>query len=288
VRAYAANTHQGLVWNYNEDWVSIILNIVKPKNRTNEDWPKCSFFGIYDGHGGSKCAEFLWDYLHQFVIWDENFPKDPKQALWNGFATAEKKFLEFCYLGEGKDLWDKSGSCALVVLIVGNQCYIANVGDSRAILSSNKGTEIYTLSWDHKPTDEFEKQRVILNGGQIYHWTAITPSDTENPDIVVGPLWVLPGRLSVCRTFGDYEAKLTDRGGNPKVVIAVPEVKSFEIKDEHDFVLIGCDGIFDRMNNVDTINAVWKSAQENNFDTIHSYASVGIDTVMKNSLYWKT
>jgi len=108
------------VRNYNEDWVSIILNIIKPQNWENEEWPKCSFFGIYDGHGGSKCAEFLRDYLHQFVIWDEKFPSDPKQALWNGFANAEKKFLEYCYQGENKDLRDKSGSCALVVLIVGS------------------------------------------------------------------------------------------------------------------------------------------------------------------------
>lgn len=39
--------------NYNEDRVSIILNIVKPENRKNENWPKCSFFGVYDGHGGN-------------------------------------------------------------------------------------------------------------------------------------------------------------------------------------------------------------------------------------------
>ena len=40
---------------YNEDRVAIILNIMKPKNKEmqNEYWPKCSFFGIYDGHGGS-------------------------------------------------------------------------------------------------------------------------------------------------------------------------------------------------------------------------------------------
>lgn len=30
-------------------------------------WPKCSFFGIFDGHGGSLCAEFLRDTLHSFV-----------------------------------------------------------------------------------------------------------------------------------------------------------------------------------------------------------------------------
>lgn len=46
VKAYAANTNQGLVRNYNEDRVSIILNIMKPASRANEDWPKCSFFGV--------------------------------------------------------------------------------------------------------------------------------------------------------------------------------------------------------------------------------------------------
>ena len=38
---------------------------------------------------------------------------------------------------------------------------------------------------------------------------------------------MLPGRLSVCRTFGDPEAKLEYRGGNPNVVKAEPEIKTF-------------------------------------------------------------
>jgi len=67
VKAYAANTNQGIVRNYNEDRVSIILNIMKPASRVNEDWPKCSFFGVYDGHGGVNCADFLRDNLHQYV-----------------------------------------------------------------------------------------------------------------------------------------------------------------------------------------------------------------------------
>lgn len=53
VKAYAANTNKGIIRNYNEDRVSIILNILKPSSRKGEDWPKCSFFGVFDGHGGS-------------------------------------------------------------------------------------------------------------------------------------------------------------------------------------------------------------------------------------------
>lgn len=51
----------------------------------------------------------------------------------NGFANAEKKFIELCQNEQG--IIDKSGSCAIVALIVEEMCYIANVGDSRAILS---------------------------------------------------------------------------------------------------------------------------------------------------------
>ncbi len=67
VEAYAAITTEGIVRNYNEDRVSIILNIPKSPNYTKDDWPKCSFFGIYDGHGGANCAEFLRDNLHKNV-----------------------------------------------------------------------------------------------------------------------------------------------------------------------------------------------------------------------------
>jgi serine/threonine protein phosphatase PrpC len=35
-------------------------------------------------------------------------------------------------------------------------CYIANVGDSRALLSAGGGAYTIALSWDHKPNDELE------------------------------------------------------------------------------------------------------------------------------------
>jgi len=100
VRAYAANTNQGLIRNYNEDRVSIITNLLPPKQRTDvrlEDWPKCSYFGIYDGHGGSLCADFLRDNLHTFVIMEKCFPENPKEAIIRGFQKAEDEFISKVY-----------------------------------------------------------------------------------------------------------------------------------------------------------------------------------------------
>ena len=120
---------------------------MKPPNRPEDDqeWPKCSFFGVYDGHGGSGCADFLRDQLHQFIIREPSFPQNPHEALKSGFARAEQEFMDKNYQPSQDGLsrpmiLDKSGSCALVVLIVGDMVYIANVGDSRAVLSAGGGS----------------------------------------------------------------------------------------------------------------------------------------------------
>ena len=85
---------------------------------------------------------------------------------------------------------DSSGSCAIIVLVVDKEIYVANVGDSRAVLSAAHGQELISLSRDHRPNDDRESQRVEKNGGQVYQQ-------------IDGPHRILPGRLSVARTFGD-------------------------------------------------------------------------------------
>lgn len=90
IKSYAANTNQGILRSYNEDRVSIILNVARPENKKNlKSWPKIAFFGVFDGHGGASCADFLRDNLHMFITKDVNFPDSPKQAIWNGFKEAE-------------------------------------------------------------------------------------------------------------------------------------------------------------------------------------------------------
>ena len=85
------------------------MNIVKPSNdnknvninddknndndKNNDDgieWPNASLFGIYDGHGGNKCADFLWDNLHHYLVRTESYPEEPLWALQETILHCEK------------------------------------------------------------------------------------------------------------------------------------------------------------------------------------------------------
>jgi protein phosphatase 2C family protein 2/3 len=70
-----------------------------------------------------------------------------------------------------------------------------------------------------------EKSRIEKANGKIYQSIIKTKSGVTIP----GPFRINPGKLSVSRSFGDIEAKLEKYGGNPKVLIAKPEITSFEI-----------------------------------------------------------
>jgi serine/threonine protein phosphatase PrpC len=108
------------------------------------------------------------------------FPANPQEAIVRGFAKAEQAFMDKVYVNG--QLKDKSGSCAIVVLIVSDICFVANVGDSRAVLSSDSGKKIYPLSNDHKPGDESEATRIKNAGGEIYYRTATNQIVTYDKD----------------------------------------------------------------------------------------------------------
>lgn len=221
--------------------------------------------------------------------------------------------------GEKITVLDRSGSCAIVVLIVEKRCYIANVGDSRAIMSGNFGEKVYTLSRDHRPNDEKEYKRILDAGGKIYQTEAnlsqyfnyninstnlpngpLSPSGSHGTEKrqastphshanILGPLRVIPGKLSVCRTIGDVEAKDPRLGGNPNVVIGTPEIKYFDITQSNDFIVIGCDGVFEKLKNKEIIENLWKVVNSTNIvKDIHHMNGVLAESLIDDCLNIKS
>ena len=203
--SYGVNTYKGVFRNYNEDRVTILINalINKEDNNIKKDLEnlKVSYFSIYDGHAGNKCCEFLKKYLHHYVFDSEFFPINPIKALNEGFDVCENKFMNLIH--SDNQIIDPSGSCAIVLLILNDMCYIANLGDSRAIYSCNDGKKFLQISRDHKPNDPLEKIRIYKAGGSISKTLNNSPhsnmiNEKEKLDRTAKiPFRINPGRLSV-------------------------------------------------------------------------------------------
>ena len=65
-------------------------------------------------------------------------------------------------------LQDKSGSTALICILVDDICYFANLGNSRAFFSSETGKNICQINSGHTPANDSERSRIITAGGKIY------------------------------------------------------------------------------------------------------------------------
>ena len=270
IKSFAVNSYNGLIRNYNEDKVSIILTVNCPKNFKGKYWPKISFIAIYDGHGGNSCSDYLRDNLHNYIIKNENFPFNIEKSILTGFENCEKNFIENIALKEH----EKSGSCAIVCLIIDDILYCANCGDSRAILSLNSGKDIKLLNQIHRPSEENEKKRIIENGGSVYYSGNIIQR-------------MKPGKLSVSRAFGDVNVKNEEFGGKKNVLIAIPDITKISLSENKiDFLIMGCDGIFEYLNNEECIKCAWEiiNEEKSNCESIHEVSGNIVDMIMKTSL----
>lgn len=104
---------------------------------------------------------------------------------------------------------------------------VANVGDCRAVLC--RGGKAVDMSFDHKSTFEPERRRVEELGGYF-----------EGEYIY--------GELAVTRALGDWSLKrYSSLGGSLSPLISDPEIKQVVLTEEDEFLIMGCDGVWDVM-----------------------------------------
>ena len=309
VKSYSYNTYQGLYKENNEDRVSVCSSVKKPASSKMKVWPKISYFAVFDGHGGEECSEFLEKNFLNYLVENANFPFDIKLSMIEACQKVEEGFFkEFC-----KDKIEDSnfsGSCALIAVVFDNKVYIGNIGDSRAIMSICGGTKVKQLTMDHKPDNVKEFERALKNGSKIY----LDDNDDIDRDESKIPFIkdktelekmkvvkeksteekifrVYPSDLAVMRTIGDIKAKKKEYGGIPGTIINIPEIFIYDINSNDDFIVLGCDGIFDDLSNEEVINAAWMAykhrAKEKNYD-MHESTKEACDLVIRVALEKQT
>eukprot|EP00743_Colponemidia_sp_Colp-15_P003035 GILK01003281.1.p1 GENE.GILK01003281.1~~GILK01003281.1.p1 ORF type:complete len:410 (-),score=81.21 GILK01003281.1:382-1611(-) len=253
VCGYAGLTDEGIFRDYNEDRWLIVPKLHRHRTVASTlPVPSCSFFAVYDGHGGVGCADFVKQHLHINIVNNPAFPSDIRTAILDGFDKTETDFMRTARVvnsDTGSVRIDKSGSCALVVLIVDTHVFVANLGDSKAILSIDHGQSVCEKSRDHKPEDVDEQKRIESLGGSVFRSKATVAKFCcfGSKEIFIGPCRVMPGKLGVARSFGDLLSKDAEFGGIPGLISAVPDIEQFQLTDKHDFLMLCSDGIYEKL-----------------------------------------
>jgi hypothetical protein len=180
IAGYASNSYNGKVRNYNEDRTRVIVDFKKAIAANGQIIsPNISYFSVFDGHGGNACSDFLRDNLHNYLFNSQYFPVYPIQAIKEAFIIAENEFYKKAYDPQKNVLLDRSGSCALVVLILNDMLYAINLGDCRALFSSDSGTHLLQITRDHKPNDPIEKRRIEQYGAKVYYANKVNLNGKE-------------------------------------------------------------------------------------------------------------
>ncbi|KAJ8535614.1 hypothetical protein K7X08_023334 [Anisodus acutangulus] len=184
---------------------------------------KQGVFGIFDGHGGAKAAEFAAEHLNKNIMDElvQRKDEDVMEAVKNGYLKTDSEFLNQEFRG---------GSCCVTALIRNGNLVVSNAGDCRAVVS--RGGIAEALTSDHKPSRKDEKDRIETSGGYV---------DCSNS------VWRIQGSLAVSRGIGDRYLK--------QWIIAEPETKVLELNREYEFLVLASDGLWDKVSNQEAVDA---------------------------------
>jgi serine/threonine protein phosphatase PrpC len=208
------------------------------------DLPQYAYFGVYDGHGGRQIVDFLEEALENNIAIELKEKDDAtiEERLSRAFGITDMQSRKMEIVA--------SGATAVAALLESSadglvrKLYVANVGDSRAVLVTSKPPAVAAaaagveqqeppsssgyygrrLTYDHRAEDETEQARIQQAGGFIARGRVL-------------------GILAVTRSFGDH--------GMKDFVVAEPYTTATALDDatcgECPLLILACDGVWDVM-----------------------------------------
>ncbi|KAK4377375.1 hypothetical protein RND71_003671 [Anisodus tanguticus] len=230
----------------------------------HDSGPYGTFVGIYDGHGGPETSRFINEHLFQHL---KRFTSEQQsmsvEVIRKAFQATEEGFLSVVTRQWPiKPQIASVGSCCLVGVICSGMLYIANLGDSRAVLGRLvKATgEILAiqLSAEHNASIESVRQEM-----QSLH-----PDDSQ---IVVlkHNVWRVKGLIQISRSIGDVYLKKAEFNREPlyakfrlrepirrPILSSDPAILVHPVQPQDQFVIFASDGLWEHLSNQEAVDIV--------------------------------
>ncbi|KAK3009210.1 hypothetical protein RJ639_013253 [Escallonia herrerae] len=226
--------------------------------------PYGTFVGVYDGHGGPETSRFVNDQLFQHL---KRFTSEHQsmsvevirkafQATEDGFVSVVAKQWPL------KPQIAAVGSCCLVGIICSGTLYVANLGDSRAVLGRLVGAtgEVLSiqLSAEHNACIESVRQELH----------SMHPDDSH---IVVlkHNVWRVKGLIQVSRSIGDVYLKKAEFNREPlyakfrlrepfrrPILSSDPSISVHQLQPDDQFLIFASDGLWEHLSNQEAVDLV--------------------------------
>ncbi|KAM3394462.1 putative protein phosphatase 2C 60 [Capsicum galapagoense] len=229
--------------------------------------PYGTFAGIYDGHGGPETSRYINDHLFQhlkrFAAEQNSMSVDVIRKAFQ--ATEDGFFSVVAKQWPMKPQMAAVGSCCLVAVICNGILYIANLGDSRAVLGRlvRATGEILAIQLSAEHNACFETVRQELH--------SMHPDD---PQIVVlkHNVWRVKGLIQISRSIGDIYLKKPEYNREPlyakfrlrepferPILSSDPSITVQELEPHDQFLILASDGLWEHLSNQEAIDIVQNS-----------------------------
>ncbi|CAN1188581.1 Probable protein phosphatase 2C 9 [Linum perenne] len=185
-------------------------------------------FAIYDGHLGDSVPTYLHKHLFPNILKEEEFWAFPDRSISKAYESTDHAILS-----EASNLGHGGSTAVTAILINGQRLLVANVGDSRAVLS--RGGQAVQMSTDHEPSTE--RSSIEDRGGFVSNM----PGDVPRVN----------GQLVVSRAFGDKSLKSHLRSDS--------DVREANIDNSTDILILASDVLWKVMSNQEAVDIAKKS-----------------------------
>ncbi|KAI0566244.1 Protein-serine/threonine phosphatase [Gracilaria domingensis] len=186
-------------------------------------------YGIFAGHGGAAAADLCARNFVPTLLTDSVLKRDPESAIRNACQALEAFVL-------AKSALDRAyyGTTLLFTMIRGQDLYIANIGNSRAVLATKDGAQAITQ--EHDGSNAEEVSRVTCAGGYF--------QDGKVNNLV-----------PMTRSIGDLELKdrkhitFPNRRMTEDILISVPDIYQRKLSSRDEFLIMATAEVWENLSN---------------------------------------